>query len=349
MIYVGRNKSGQPTGHPFVLHAFASAFAKCWGHQVFPLVLTRHYEHHHPFFGGETMSHSLVSTPLVSSNEHVQATHAAETENHTEPERGIVEDPPTSDQGAPLDCDDGELQHHGHEPVTAEFLGDAAHDEFVTQGADQESDGHGYGGRDVGFGRKKDVAPEEVVDGYVPLPRELEPVAAVPPVRVEVSVGEAGDFGECAENVLPNDQKDQQEGDHEGEQHHAGGLRQHQRTVGERGTVAQTDRRLGQHGRDELLAHGDHEEDAAENGQRLLRQFEPANVRSPGVLEFVAQRRTEDVVDVVGQRQVLGVGDPAQGGGQLGGQVLPELGELFQGFLGALFAATVGVALVRLP
>ncbi len=53
--------------------------------------------------------------------------------------------------------------------------------------------------------------------GDIPLARELQPVAAVPPVSVEVPVGKAGDFGKGAEHVFKDDEEDKQEGDHEGE------------------------------------------------------------------------------------------------------------------------------------
>ena len=46
------------------------------------------------------------------------------------------------------------------------------------------------------------MASSEVVYGYVPLAREFEPVGAVPPVGVKVTVCEAGYFGGGAENVL---------------------------------------------------------------------------------------------------------------------------------------------------
>lgn len=53
---------------------------------------------------------------------------------------------------------------------------------------------------------------DEVVDS---------PVTRVPPVRVEVSVREAGQLGECAEDIFEDDQEDEQEGYHEWEEEHA--------------------------------------------------------------------------------------------------------------------------------
>jgi hypothetical protein len=49
-----------------------------------------------------------------------------------------------------LNCDDWKLEHHGKETVPAQFLGDAAHYEFVEDGADEEGDEHGDGLREMG-------------------------------------------------------------------------------------------------------------------------------------------------------------------------------------------------------
>lgn len=49
---------------------------------------------------------------------------------------------------------------------------------------------------------------QEPVHRYVPLARELEPVSRIPPVRVEVAVGEAGDFCKGTEDVFEDDEKD---------------------------------------------------------------------------------------------------------------------------------------------
>jgi len=58
---------------------------------------------------------------------------------------------------------------------------------------------------------------EEVVDRDIPLSREFKPVCAIPPVRVEVSVREAGDFSESTENVFEDYKEDQEECYHKGE------------------------------------------------------------------------------------------------------------------------------------
>jgi hypothetical protein len=42
-----------------------------------------------------------------------------------------VEQSPASEQFTPLNHDNGHLHHHHKEAVASEFLGDAAHDEFM--------------------------------------------------------------------------------------------------------------------------------------------------------------------------------------------------------------------------
>lgn len=66
------------------------------------------------------------------------------------------------------------------------------------------------------------MSAEEVVDRNIPLAAELEPVAGIPPVRVEMSICKAGDLGKRAQDVLPDDEEHEQEGDHEWEEHQAG-------------------------------------------------------------------------------------------------------------------------------
>jgi len=65
------------------------------------------------------------------------------------------------------------------------------------------------------------MTAEEVVNWDIPLSRKLEPVGRVPPVRVEMSICEAGDLGEGAKKVFEDDQEDEQKHDHEGKEEHA--------------------------------------------------------------------------------------------------------------------------------
>lgn len=61
------------------------------------------------------------------------------------------------------------------------------------------------------------VTLEETVHRNVPLSGEFKPVCGVPPVRVEVSICETGDFGEGAKNILKDDEEDEEESDHKRE------------------------------------------------------------------------------------------------------------------------------------
>lgn len=55
-----------------------------------------------------------------------------------------IKDSPSSKILRFLNRHDRQLQHHGEEAVTAEFLGNAAHDQFVGEGADEEGRKHGH-------------------------------------------------------------------------------------------------------------------------------------------------------------------------------------------------------------
>lgn len=60
----------------------------------------------------------------------------------------------------------------------------------MREGADQEGGEGGEGPGERVSGGGVDVAAEEVVDGDVPFAGELQPVARVPPVGVELAVCE---------------------------------------------------------------------------------------------------------------------------------------------------------------
>lgn len=65
---------------------------------------------------------------------------------------------------------------------------------------------------------------QKSMNGNIPLAGKLEPVGRVPPVRVEVTVGETSEFGEGAENVFEDHEEDEEEGDHEGEEEEGDGF-----------------------------------------------------------------------------------------------------------------------------
>ena len=66
----------------------------------------------------------------------------------------------------------------------------------MREGADQEGGEGGEGPGERVSGGGVDVAAEEVVDGDVPFAGELQPVAGIPPVGVELAVCEACSTGE---------------------------------------------------------------------------------------------------------------------------------------------------------
>lgn len=257
--------------------------------------------------------------------------HQTQPHDHGGPEGDVVERLLAADELGALQHDDGELQHLADEAVAAQFLGDAGHDDLVPHGGDEEGDDGGVGAADVRPRGAVDVAAQEAVDGYVPLAAELHPVGAVPPVAVEVPVGEAGDLGEGAQHVLEDDEEDEQEGQHEGEQQPRRRLGQDQeRLEGPRGRVRVVEpcRRLLQRREDELLRDDGQQEDAPEDGGDLGDQVLPVDAVEPRVLDLVAQRGAEEEVDVVGPGQVRRVRDVAHGARQLPGEILPQLREL---------------------
>ena len=155
---------------------------------------------------------------------------------------------------------------------------------------------------------------EEVVHGDIPLAREFEPVEAVPPVGVEATIGEACDFSESAEDVFEDYEEDEQEGDHEGEEQVADGFGEDEAAVdvGE-GWRLQADGGVVEDGDDEFFGRDGHEEDAAEDGEGLVEEFEGIGALEAWVFELVAEGWAEEVVPVVPQGEVLGVGDSAHG------------------------------------
>lgn len=176
-----------------------------------------------------------------------------------------------------------------------------------------------------------DVAAQEGVDGNIPLARKLHPVGRVPPVGVEVSVGEASDFGKGAEDVLKDDEEDEKEGEHEGEEQpgdclgedearlegHGGGR------VDEVGGGDEVEAAGGvnEYGEDVLFGDDGEEEDAAKRGDDLGDEGGPVDGRGARVLDLVAQRRAAEVVKVVGPGDVARVRDVAHGAGKLAGEV----------------------------
>lgn len=76
------------------------------------------------------------------------------------------------------------------------------HTQLVCQGGDQERYACGYRPRQVrASGCKIDVPMEKVMNGLVPRPTETNPTYGVPPVAVEMSISESGNFCKSSEYV----------------------------------------------------------------------------------------------------------------------------------------------------
>lgn len=176
-----------------------------------------------------------------------------------------------------------------------------------------------------------DVAAQEGVDGNIPLARKLHPVGRVPPVGVEVAVGEAGDFGKGAEDVFEDDEEDEEEGEHEGEEQPGDCLGEDEARLeghGGRGVdevgggdEVQAAGGVDEDGEDVLLGDDGEEEDAAKGGDDLGDEGGPVDSRGARVLDLVAQRRAAEVVEVVGPGDVARVRDVAHGASKLAGEV----------------------------
>lgn len=70
-----------------------------------------------------------------------------------------------------------------------------------------------------------------------------------------MTVGETGDLGKGAEEVLEDDEEDEQEGDGEREQEHADGLGEDEGLVADAGGAVEVHVGLAEDGQNELLAY----------------------------------------------------------------------------------------------
>lgn len=202
-------------------------------------------------------------------------------------------------------------------------------------GTDKERDGERGPSRQVVPARSLvDVAQQEVVDGQVPPAGELEPVARVPPVGVELAVGKAGDLRERVEDELPEDEPGEEEEGREGEHDVDGGCVEEDAEVvpalaGADGFDACRSELIAglSEGRDdEFFGQVRHYEDASKHGERIEKYSGPPYLpRRPWILELVAQRRAQQVIHVVGQRQVLRISHMAQRRGEFHHQLFAQL------------------------
>ena len=154
------------------------------------------------------------------SYKYIQSTHYAQPKYHADPEHDIIEQRPAPHKLRSLDRNDGQLCHLRQEPVSPEFLRDTAHHELMPKRTHEESDQRRHIFADMHAARAVNMTSQEVMDGDVPFSRKLQPVAAIPPIRVEMAVREASDLRKSPEHILEYDEEDKQEHEHEGEKEH---------------------------------------------------------------------------------------------------------------------------------
>ena len=253
-------------------------------------------------------------------------THHTQPPNHATPKANVIQCLLSPHPSRLLHHHQRQLQHLTRKPVTPQLLGNASHHNLVAHGGYQKRDDGRHGLSHKRSRGAVDVSPQEAIDGHVPLARKLHPVRAVPPVRVEMAVGEAGDFSERPQNVLEDDEEDEQERQHEGEQHPAYRLRQHQQGLQHGGRRPRLELRLRvqQDGVYELFRRDGQEEYAAKGGHDLGSEGGPVYECGAGIFELVAEGRAEEVVTVVSPSQVARVGRVAHGACELPCEVIAE-------------------------
>lgn len=68
------------------------------------------------------------------------------------------------------------------------------------------------------------MSSEKVMNGNIPFPRKLQPIARIPPVGIEMTIRETSDLCKCTKNVLEDDQEYEKEGNHERKEQPGDGL-----------------------------------------------------------------------------------------------------------------------------
>lgn len=183
----------------------------------------------------------------------------------------------------------------------------------MPKSADHERDQGCHIARHVWTGSTINMTAQEVMNRYVPLLRELQPVARVPPIRVEVAIGKAGDLRKGPEGIFEEDQEDEQECDHEGEEEHTGALGEDKSLVRHGLCTFQTDGRFVEHWDDELFGRDCEEEDTTEDCQRLPKQLHPLGLLRSRIFQLITKSWAKYVIDVVVKSQIFGVGDSTKG------------------------------------
>lgn len=99
------------------------------------------------------------------------------------------------------------------------------------------------------------------------------PVTGVPPICVEVAIGESSKFCKCPQYILKDDKEDKQKSDHEGEQKHADGLRKYKGFFGDTGGVMELGASLCQDRKDVLFADQGEQEDTTKHSHGFPANF----------------------------------------------------------------------------
>jgi hypothetical protein len=107
------------------------------------------------------------------TNTSAQSSYHTESQDHAAPEQNIVEQSAASNPLAPLQHDDGHLQHHCDEAIAPKFPRNAAHDQFVGQSGDEERYCRGKRARHVVLRGGVDVSAKEMVNRLVPAPKSV--------------------------------------------------------------------------------------------------------------------------------------------------------------------------------
>jgi hypothetical protein len=112
-------------------------------------------------------------------------------QNHRAPKTHIIQHPLPLNPPRPLEHHNRKLAHLSQKSISPNLLRNTRHHYLMPNSTDKKGDKCRHGTTDMWSGGAVDVPAEKMVHGDVPFSRELEPVGAVPPVRVEMSIGEA--------------------------------------------------------------------------------------------------------------------------------------------------------------
>jgi hypothetical protein len=96
--------------------------------------------------------------------------HHRQTIDHRAPEHDIIESPSLTHELCSLNRNNRQLQHLADKAITAQFLRDTEHDEFMSKGRDQECDKDREVSTHVPPRDPVYVSLQKAVHWYVPFP-----------------------------------------------------------------------------------------------------------------------------------------------------------------------------------